>query len=181
MHTCVCAKSLQSCPTLCNPMNCNLPGFSVHGILQTRILEWVAMPSSRGSPQLRDQIHVSSVSCIGGSSLSLAPPGKPRYSLKRNENICLHKDLHMNIHYSTIYNSENWKESWHPSIGEWITKFVLFIQWSTIHQWKEQNMEGGWISKTLCYIKEGRHIKSYSVWFHFYEISNKGKPIDKVS
>ena len=43
---CVCA---QSCPTLCNPIDCNLPGFSVHGVLQTRILEWVAIPFSRES------------------------------------------------------------------------------------------------------------------------------------
>ena len=48
------AKSLQSCPTLCDPMNCSLPGSSVHGVLQARILEWVAMPSSRGSSQPRD-------------------------------------------------------------------------------------------------------------------------------
>ena len=48
---CVCghAKSLQSCPTLCDPIDCSVPGFSVHGILQVRILEWVAMPFSRGS------------------------------------------------------------------------------------------------------------------------------------
>jgi len=45
----------QSCPTLCNPMDCNLPGSSVHRILQARILEWVAMPSSRGSSQPRDR------------------------------------------------------------------------------------------------------------------------------
>ena len=44
-----CAKSLQSCLTLCHPMDCNLPGSSVHGIFQARILEWVAMLSSRGS------------------------------------------------------------------------------------------------------------------------------------
>ena len=37
-------KSLQSCPTFCNPMDCSPPGSSVHWILQTRILEWVAMP-----------------------------------------------------------------------------------------------------------------------------------------
>ena len=46
---CVRAKSLQSCPTLCDPMDCRLLGSSVHGILQAKILEWVAMPSSRGS------------------------------------------------------------------------------------------------------------------------------------
>ena len=43
------AKSLQSCLTLCDLVDYSLPGFSVHGILQARILEWVAMPSSRGS------------------------------------------------------------------------------------------------------------------------------------
>ena len=49
----MCAKSLQLCPTLCSPMDCSLPSSSVHAILQTRILEWVAMPFSRGSSQLR--------------------------------------------------------------------------------------------------------------------------------
>ena len=42
-----CAKSLHSCPTLCDPMDCSPPGSSVHGILQAKIPEWVAMPSSR--------------------------------------------------------------------------------------------------------------------------------------
>ena len=45
----------QSCLTLCDPMNYSPPGSSVHGILQARILEWVAMLSSRGSSQPRDQ------------------------------------------------------------------------------------------------------------------------------
>ena len=45
----MCAKSLQLCPALCNPMDCSPPGSSVHGIFQARTLEWVAMPSSRGS------------------------------------------------------------------------------------------------------------------------------------
>ena len=44
----------QSCPTLCNPMDYGPPGSSVHGILQARTLEWVAMPFSRGSSQTRD-------------------------------------------------------------------------------------------------------------------------------
>ena len=56
------AKLPQSCPTLCD---CSPPGNSVHGILQARLLELVAMPSSRGSSQPRDQTHVSCVSCIG--------------------------------------------------------------------------------------------------------------------
>ena len=48
------AQSLQLCPTLCNPMDYSLPGSSVHGSFQARILEWVVVPSSRGSSQLRD-------------------------------------------------------------------------------------------------------------------------------
>ena len=60
----VCAKSLQLCPTLCDPMG-HSPGSSVHGILQARILEWVAMSSSRGSSQPSDQTHVFYVSNIG--------------------------------------------------------------------------------------------------------------------
>ena len=60
-----CAKSLQSCPTLCDPMDYNWPSSSVHGILQTRVLQQVAMPSSKGSSQPRDQTHISCVSCIG--------------------------------------------------------------------------------------------------------------------
>ena len=39
----------QSCPTLCDPMDCSLPGFSVHGVFQARVPEWVAMSFSRGS------------------------------------------------------------------------------------------------------------------------------------
>ena len=65
----------QSCPTLGNPMDCSLPGCSVHGILQARILEWVAMPSSRRSSQLRDQIQISP---LQADSLASEPPGKPK-------------------------------------------------------------------------------------------------------
>ena len=50
----VCVLVAQSCPTLCNPMGCSLSGSSVHGILQTRILEWVLVPFSKGSSQPRE-------------------------------------------------------------------------------------------------------------------------------
>ena len=51
----------QSCPTLCHPMDCSPPGSSVHGILQARILEWVAIPFLRGSSWPRDQTPVCSI------------------------------------------------------------------------------------------------------------------------
>ena len=54
----------QSCLTLCNPVDCSLPGSSVHGVLQARILEWVPMPSSRGSSQPRDGTCSSCSSCF---------------------------------------------------------------------------------------------------------------------
>ena len=64
-HLCVCVCVLvnQLCLTLCNYMNCSSLGFSVHEVLQARILEWVAIPFSRGSSWLRDQTMVS---CIVG-------------------------------------------------------------------------------------------------------------------
>ena len=55
----------QSCLALCKPMDCSPPGSSVHRILQAIILEWVAMPSSKGSSPPRDQTTVSYISCIG--------------------------------------------------------------------------------------------------------------------
>ena len=62
---CVYSKLLQSCLTLWDPMDCILPGFSVHGILQTRILEWVVSSFSRGSSQPRKQTYISYVYCTG--------------------------------------------------------------------------------------------------------------------
>ena len=57
--------SAPSCLMACDPMDCSPPGSSVPGVFQARILEWVAISSSRGSLQPRDQTHVSCVSCIG--------------------------------------------------------------------------------------------------------------------
>ena len=72
VHMCVCA---QSCPTLCNPTDCSLPVSSVHEIFQERILEWVAIPFSRGSSWPRDRTWVS---CIAGRFFTLfsEPPEK---------------------------------------------------------------------------------------------------------
>ena len=65
MRVCMRTQLLQTCLTLCDPMGGSPPGSSVHGILQARILESVAISSSRLSSQPRDQTHVSCVSCIG--------------------------------------------------------------------------------------------------------------------
>ena len=70
--TCACVQSLHSCLTLCDPV-----GFSVHGIFPTRMLEWVAMPSSRGSSPPRDRTHISCMSCIAGGFFTAESLGKP--------------------------------------------------------------------------------------------------------
>ena len=62
---CIHAQSLRSCMILCNPMDCSPLRSSVHGILQARVLEWVALSYSRGSSQPRDRTHITYVSCIG--------------------------------------------------------------------------------------------------------------------
>ena len=64
-YACMCAESLQSCLTLCNPMDCSLPGSSTHRILQARIWECVVKLSSRGSSPPRDRTCISYISCTG--------------------------------------------------------------------------------------------------------------------
>ena len=65
---------LQSCLTVCDPMDCSPPDSPVHGILQARILEWVATPSCRGSSGPKDQTCLSYVSCTGRPVFA-TPPG----------------------------------------------------------------------------------------------------------
>ena len=67
----------QSCLTLCSPMDFSLPGFSIHGIFQARILAWFAIPYSRGSFWTRDPTCISCVSCTGSGFFITEPLGKP--------------------------------------------------------------------------------------------------------
>ena len=79
---CVCARAracAQSCPTLGNSMDCSPPGFSVHGILQARVLEWVAISFSRGSsPPRVKSLRLSHLLYWQVGSLSLYHPVSPK-------------------------------------------------------------------------------------------------------
>ena len=75
----------QSCPTLCDPMDCSLPGFSDHGIFQTRVLEWVAISFSRGSSRPRNRTQVSH---IVGRSFTLWATREARQSSKMTASMC---------------------------------------------------------------------------------------------
>ena len=121
----MCVLSLQSYPTLCNPVDCSPPGSSAHGVLQARILEWVAISSSRGSSQPRDWTHVFCISYIGRWILTTLPPGKPRmtvwfcnstsgYILKSSENRALNRYLCIHVHTSVFPIVQRWKQLIQP-------------------------------------------------------------------
>ena len=79
-------------PTLWDPMDCSLSGSSVHGILQVRILEWVAISSSRGSSEPRDRTRVS---CIAGGRFIVCHQGSPIITILRYTQSILHNKAHL--------------------------------------------------------------------------------------
>ena len=95
-HACMPAQSLQSCPTLCDPMDYILPGSSVHGILRARILGWVAMPSSRvlPNPEIEPASPVSPA--LQAESLPLSHHGSPMsHEGNANQN---HSEMPLHAH-----------------------------------------------------------------------------------
>ena len=91
-------KLLQSCPTLCNPMDpmdCSLQGSSGHGTLQARILEWIAMASSKGSSQSRNRTCVSCGSCTAGGLFISEPLGKPHIY------VCVYVYIYIHVYMYT--------------------------------------------------------------------------------
>ena len=94
-HACAWSSVAKLCLTLCNPMDCSPPGSFVHGTFQARILEWVAISSSRGPSHSRDWIWVFCISCIAGikpespalqaDSLQPEPPRKPQQPISRHQ------------------------------------------------------------------------------------------------
>ena len=80
----------QLCPTLCDPMDCSLPGSSIHGIFQAGVLAWVAISFSRGSSQTRDQTRSHT---LQADTLPSEPPGKPLYHLSLSLSICKMESL----------------------------------------------------------------------------------------
>ena len=78
-----CMISCFSCAHLFETMDCTLPGPSLHGIFPAKILEWVAMHSSKGSSQPKDQTCIFCVSWIAGGFFTVEPSGKPSLSLRK--------------------------------------------------------------------------------------------------
>ena len=86
----------QPCPTLCNPIDDSLPGSSIHGIFQERVLEWGAISFSRGSSQLRDRTQVS---CTVGRHFTI---------WATREVICLEKSVKIDHKIVTVFISGRW-------------------------------------------------------------------------
>ena len=85
-HYCLLTKSLQSCPALCNPMDCSPSGSSVHGSLKARILEWIAISFFRDSFPPRDWTCVSWVSYIAGSFFTTSTTWECQHYISINQN-----------------------------------------------------------------------------------------------
>ena len=105
LFTCVSAQwrscsATRSCPTLCNLMICSPPGSSVYGIFPARILERVAISSSRGSSQPRDRTHVSCISTLAGVFFTTEPLGSPQWRSDAIKNlICFRLLFKIHIAY----------------------------------------------------------------------------------
>ena len=134
MHVCLVA---QSCPTLCDPLDYSLPGFSVHGIFQARILKWIAISSSRGSSWPRDRICVS---CIASRLLTHWAIMDTEYIIAITSDLQTEKAVAP--HSSTLA----WKIPWMQEPGrlqsmgslrvgqDWVTSLSLF----TFMHWRRK-------------------------------------------
>ena len=120
-------SGLAVCLTLCDPTDCSLPGFSVHGIFPARILDWVAISSSRGSSWPRHQTHIS---CIAGRSFMAEPPGKS-----------------VNFEYRSVNCQDQFHSYWY--FISYIDVYnlhaaILFLVWkntnSVLTGWDENNL-----------------------------------------
>ena len=117
---CVRAQLFQLCPTLWYPTDCSSPGSSVHGILQARILGWVAMPSSRWSSWPRYWTHVS---CIAGRFFTAESPGKPQ-----NTSVWYTNDV--NVHLLKLHYIRRTQRV-NPNINCGLRAIIMCLYWFT--------------------------------------------------
>ena len=120
---CRCACSGQSCPILFDSTGCSPPSSSVHGILQARIPEWVAMPSSKGSSQSRDQTQLS---CIAGRFFyHWAPPSMREAEVSQPSHLCIHGTAYL--------RAGMWRKAVFPSSVYWRPRLGTVLRWPQIN------------------------------------------------
>ena len=122
-------------------MNCSPPGSSVHGILQARILKWVALPSSRGSSQPRDPVRISHVSRIGSQVLYHEGHLGSPFSIVTTVKVKVNRDC------EALTVGRNREEF--PTKGSWWVPFKVLRDWWVIHT------TGTWGSERLKNLLQG--------------------------
>ena len=98
----MCAKSLQSCLTLCDSMECSLPGSSVHEILQARILEWVAFPPLGDLPDPGIEPMSLESPALAGGFFTTEPPAKP-FQWNQRSTLFLTSLIPLSTHVVFVY------------------------------------------------------------------------------
>ena len=143
--------SIVPCLVLWDPLDCSLPGFSVHGILQARMLEWVAMPSSRGSSWPRNQAHISCVSCIAGGFFICWAIREALFYVRGNTRVWAH-----------------WHHSFHMCLSYLGPESCVFPSWiSSVHNLTLCGSCNCWWLSYSCLLiwQETFHFSS-SAWFY---------------
>ena len=126
---------LLSCLTLCNPVDCSPPGASVHGILQARILEWVAISISRASP---DPGITSASSCLQRwqvGSIPLAPHGKPRPLILKQASLNAAPQTSTTPYLLHFQNTSRIQPSSYPPLPPQFSIISLLAYWSSLQSY----------------------------------------------
>ena len=125
-----CTKSLQLCLTLCNPMDCSRPGSSVHGIVQARILEWVAMAFTRGSSWPRDWTCISKSVALTGGFFTTSVPWEAQIVAQLCPTLCNPMDYSPSS--SSVYAVSFSRGSFQPRDWTWVyIAGRFFAIWAT--------------------------------------------------
>ena len=124
----------QSLPTLCGPMDYVAPGSSVHGIFQARILEWVALPFSRGSSQPRDRTWVSSTAgryfTVWATKVNIIPKSWKLLRIDYNYiNISITDSMDMSL--SKLWEIVKDREPWCAAIHGFTKSWTQLSDWTT--------------------------------------------------
>ena len=141
----------QSCPTLCDPMDYSPPGSSVHGILQARILEWVAIPFSRGSFRPRDQ---SRVYCIAGRFFTIWATGKAHHQALRQT---LPPSLLEFLEQSTSFAEA------HDKVQQMLPSLPRLFVGDSIESF---SWDKSWAFCSATWCSQLRHFGALAFWWH---------------
>ena len=165
---------VQSCPILCDPLDCSLPGSSVHRIFQARILEWVAISSCRGSSWFRDRTLVSCVSCIDSRFFTAESLGSPVDAICSHNRCCVL--ILLNLHWASLVAQlvkdlpavwETWAQllRWEDPLEKGTATYTSILAW----RWTKRSQRDGhdWVDFTFTFNSSGspqppspRHGKS---------------------